>query len=317
MEGESIARDIQGRGGDQAVPERGDHPRDPVTGTMAERLSVILDRPVRRAALAGSSHDWEITYAELDDGTRLFVKALPRRAPATGVLNSEARGLMWLGQAFGSPALRPLAWDERVVVLPWVAEDEPTPAAAERLGRQLAGLHLTGAAQYGASWDGYIGPLPLDNTPSGHWPTFFAEQRLRPYLRRALDRGALTPADGRVVERAVDSVAELAGPTEPPARVHGDLWSGNVLWRGADAVLIDPAAHGGHRESDLAMLSLFGLPYLDRVRDAYNEVAPLAEGWRTRVALHQLHPLLVHVCLFGAAYRTTALDAARTALRGG
>jgi len=284
---------------------------------MAERLSVLLGREVRRAARAGSSHDWEISFAELTDGTRLFVKSLVRGAPASGVLTAEARGLEWLGCAFGSPAIEVLAWDDRLLVLPWVEQREPTAGAAERLGRRLAGTHLTGADRFGADWPGYVGPLPMDNTPSHDWPRFYAEQRLRPYLRDALDQGALTPGDARTVEKVVDSVADLAGAPEPPSRIHGDLWSGNVLWHPEDAVLIDPAAHGGHREADLAMLALFGLPYLERVRDAYNEVAPLADGWRSRVALHQLHPLLVHVCLFGAAYRTTTLETARAALRGG
>ncbi|MGC1288154.1 MAG: fructosamine kinase family protein, partial [Streptosporangiaceae bacterium] len=96
--------------------------------------------------------------------------------------------------------------------------------------------------------------------------------------------------------------------------IHGDCWSGNVLWSGGRGWLIDPAAHGGHRETDLAMLALFGAPFLDRLISCYQEVAPLAGGWRERVPLHQLHPLLVHVCLFGAGYRTAALDAARAAL---
>lgn len=291
--------------------------RDPLTGTLADRVSTLLGRPVRRAARAGTSHEWTLSYAELGDGTRLFVKSTTRGSPATGVLTAEARGLEWLGRCFGSPVITPVAWDDHLLVLPWVAEDEPSSEAAERLGRQLAGMHLTGANSFGADWPGYIGPLPLDNTAGADWPTFYAEQRLRPYLRRALDQGSLTPGDAREVERVIDSVDELAGEPEPPARVHGDLWNGNVLWRERDAVLIDPAAHGGHREADLAMLTLFGLPHLDRVRDAYNEVAPLSAGWRGRVALHQLHPLLVHLCLFGAAYRTTTLEAARSARRAG
>ena len=107
---------------------------------------------------------------------------------------------------------------------------------------------------------------------------------------------------------------DLAGPAEPPSRIHGDCWSGNVLWSGGRGWLIDPAAHGGHRETDLAMLALFGAPFLDRILASYDEVAPLAAGWRARVPLHQLHPLLVHACLFGAGYAGPVADAARAAL---
>ncbi|MYQ97598.1 fructosamine kinase family protein, partial [Streptomyces sp. SID6139] len=116
-------------------------------------------------------------------------------------------------------------------------------------------------------------------------------------------------------ERVCARLPELAGPAEPPARLHGDLWNGNVLW-GADGEvrLIDPAAHGGHRETDLAMLQLFGCPHLDRVLAGYRESAPLADGWRERVGVHQLFPLLVHAVLFGRGYAEQALSVARGAL---
>ena len=98
----------------------------------------------------------------------------------------------------------------------------------------------------------------------------------------------------------VRRIVELAGPDEPPARLHGDLWSGNLVWGLEHTVwMIDPAAYGGHRETDLAMLALFGCPQLPRVVDAYQEVSPLADGWEHRLALHQLFPLLVHACHFG------------------
>jgi fructosamine-3-kinase len=137
---------------------------------------------------------------------------------------------------------------------------------------------------------------------------------LLPYARIATDAGTLGSADARLFEAAAARSADLAGPPEPPSRIHGDCWSGNVLWSGGRGWLIDPAAHGGHRESDLAMLALFGAPFLGQILAAYAETYPLADGWRTRVPLHQMHPLLVHVCLFGASYREAAIGAARAVL---
>ena len=114
-----------------------------------------------------------------------------------------------------------------------------------------------------------------------------------------------------MLDRLATRVADGAFDTgEPPARLHGDLWSGNVLWTADAAVLIDPAAHGGHREADLAMLALFGAPHLERVLAAYAEAAPLADGWRDRVLLHQVHPLLLHAVLFGGGYGAQAVRAA-------
>ena len=119
------------------------------------------------------------------------------------------------------------------------------------------------------------------------------------------------------MERLCEELPGLAGPAEPPARLHGDLWSGNVLWAADGRVwLIDPAAHGGHRETDLAMLGLFGCPHMEQVLDGYREEAPLAEGWRERVGVHRLFPLLVHAVLFGRGYAEQALAVARTALAG-
>ena len=199
------------------------------------------------------------------------------------------------------------------------AGGRPGPAAAERFGRDLARLHGAGAEAFGAPWPGFIASLPLDNEPARGpeaWPQWYANRRLLPFLRRAADAGTLAPADVRLVESVADRIGDLAGPAEPPSRVHGDCWSGNVLWSAGRGWLIDPAAHGGHRETDLAMLALFGAPGLDRILAAYAEASPLADGWRSRVALHQLHPLLVHACLFGSGYAGAVHDAARTALRG-
>ncbi len=149
----------------------------------------------------------------------------------------------------------------------------------------------------------------MRNVAGESWPEWYAEHRVQPYVRMAVDAGML---DAPAFERAIARIPAMAGPPEPPARLHGDLWSGNVLWDGRGAVLIDPAAHGGHRETDLAMLRLFGCPGLERIIAAYDEVAPLAEGCRERIGLHQLFPLLVHTVLFGQSYAGQAVAAARS-----
>ncbi len=161
---------------------------------------------------------------------------------------------------------------------------------------------LRGVAGRWRRWRGW-GSLQLSNEPAEDWPTFYGERRLRPLGRLAREREALATAGLRSLERVCGRLQLLTGPPEPPARLHGDLWQGNIL---ADTQgspwLIDPSAYGGHREVDLAMLALFGSPSR-RMLDSYQEVAPLAAGWQERVGLYQLLPLLVHALLFGGSYR--------------
>ncbi|PZG11331.1 fructosamine kinase family protein [Nonomuraea aridisoli] len=259
---------------------------------------------MRSAEDLGASHGRRLQRGVLEDGREVFVKI----GAASEVFASEAAGLRWLGEVADVPEVVEAGPDR--LVLSWVPAEPPSAAAAERFGRSLARLHRAGAPGFGAPWPGFIATLPMDNTPAGDWPAFYASRRVLPFLRMA----RLPAADVALVERAVERFAEVAGPVEPPARIHGDLWSGNVLWSGGSGVLIDPAAHGGHRETDLAMLDLFGLPYLDRVLGAYREEWPPADGWRERVPLHQLHPLLVHVVLFGGAYRDGLMNAVRRVL---
>ena len=186
-----------------------------------------------------------------------------------------------------------------------------TPAGVEELGQGLARTHAAGAPCFGDFRAGggaetRFGSLGLPNDPAEDWPTFYAERRLRPLARLARDRRALAPAGVEAIERVCERLPELAGPAEPPARLHGDLWGGNVMAdAGGHPWLIDPSAYGGHREIDLAMLRLFGAPST-RIFDAYEEVAPLAGGWQERVGLYQLLPLLVHALLFGGSYRASA-----------
>lgn len=220
----------------------------------------------------------------------------------------EADGLDFLRVPGGPPVPAVHAADGDQLVLDRIELGRPGRPSARQFGQCLAAMHGAGADTFGAAANGYVGPLPLDNTPANDWPTFYAERRLKPYLR-GLD-GEVQAA----VQRVIDQLPDIAGPTEPPARIHGDLWSGNVIWAADGQVwLIDAAAaHGGHRETDLAMLARFGAPFLEDILAAYEEISPLADGWRSRVPLHQLHPLLVHAQLFGGGYAAQAMRAAKS-----
>jgi fructosamine-3-kinase len=280
--------------------------RQPVVARRAEELlgsAVVATAPVAGGDIATA------TKLRLSDGTTALMKTHPR--PPEGFFAAEARGLRWLAEAGGVAVPEVLASDEECLILRWVEPGKPSADAAAAFGAALATTHGAGAAAYGAGTDGFIGRLPLANEPMPTWAEFYAERRVLPYLRLGRHRGAVTPEQSSVIEGVLGRLAELV-PEEPPARLHGDLWNGNVLWGGdGRGYVIDPAAHGGHRETDLAMLALFGLPHLGRVLDAYDEAAPLAEGWRDRVGLHQLFPLLVHACLFGGGYAARAADVAR------
>ena len=276
---------------------------------MRERLGVVLGERIAAAERVGGGCINEGWRVELASGEALFVKTRPEVAP--GEYAAEAEGLSWLAEpgAVRVPLVRALADD--LLALEWIEPGALSRDGAVAFGRGLAALHAAGAESFGWHAPIRFGRLEISNEPTGDWPSFYAERRLRPLARQARDEGSLSAAGADAVERVCERVDDLAGPAEPPARLHGDLWGGNVMADAdGNAVLIDPAAHGGHREVDLAMLRLFGSPD-DRAFDAYEEAAPLAGGWRDRIGLWQLFPLLVHAVLFGGGYGSSAEREAR------
>lgn len=245
-------------------------------------------------------------------------------------LQYEVAGLRWLAEASRAGgvavaeivAVWPDALETRII-----SQGAPTEETAEAFGRALARTHAAGAPHHGcppAGFDGhgFMGraALPLRPAPpegGDPWGEFYATDRILPYLEDAVANGSIDDDGARSVQRCAERVG--AGTYDAPqpalvdgvARLHGDLWSGNVLWApGTGATLIDPAAQGGHAESDLAQLTVFGAPFLDRVLAAYDEVSPLADGWRERVGLHQLHILIVHAALFGGPYGARTVSVA-------
>jgi fructosamine-3-kinase len=221
-----------------------------------------------------------------------FVKANP--APL------EAAGLRWLADA-GARVPEIVSESPGRLVLARIEPGRLDAAGEEDLGRMLAGAHAAGAPRFGslpAPGRFLVGRCELDSPEGDDWDEYYLQHRCLPLARRV------------GLEREVAG-ARIESPTEPPARLHGDLWTGNVLAdRDGRPWLIDPAAYGGHREVDLAMLELFGrVPA--RTVAAYDEVAPLAAGWRERVPMWQLFPLLVHAVLFAGSYLARAAQVAR------
>jgi fructosamine-3-kinase len=281
--------------------------RQPAVAGRAEQLlgsSVVSTAPVAGGDVSSA------VKLRLSSGRTAFLKSLTQAPPH--FFEREAAGLRWLADVDdGVSTPDVLAVDSDCLILGWVETTRPGQDAASTFGRALARTHLAGAPVWGADADGYIGRLPLANEPLPTWAEFYAERRITPYLRVARDKGLVAPADAELIERAAARVAEIV-PDEPAARLHGDLWNGNVLWGQEDrVVVIDPAAYGGHREMDLAMLTLFGLPQLPHVMAAYDEVAPLGDDWQERLGIHQLFPLVVHACLFGGGYGARAANVAQ------
>ncbi len=279
-------------------------------GALRSALERALAASIVRAAPVRGG-DVAIAYAvDLDDGRRVFAKTHPH-APRE-FFTTEATGLTWLRDAAAVPVPAVLAYSDvqpNHLVLEWIEEGHRRADTDRMLGFALAQLHRAGAPGYGREDRRTTGSRGLPNEPCATWAEFYATNRLLPLARLAREASAL-PSDAIAeLERLAGNLERFDVEGEPPSRLHGDLWAGNRL---VDATgrswLVDPAAHGGHREFDLAMMRLFG-GFGDECFAAYAEAYPLAPGWEARVPLHQIAPLVVHAIKFGGHYVDAAADA--------
>ena len=267
------------------------------------------------SSVAGTArvHGGDVAVAfavDLANGRRVFVKT--HRQPPPGFFTTEAAGLAWLREAFAVDVPQVLAVSDDApafLALEWIERGEASPSTEVEFGRRLADLHRAGAPSFGRQDRRTTGSRALPNEPADTWAEFYAVNRLLPLAKLASDAAVLPASSIAQLERLAGRLESLGGPSEPPARLHGDLWGGNrLVGVGGRSWLIDPAAHGGHREFDLAMMDLFG-GFGDDCFAAYNEVFPLADGWYQRISIHQIAPLVVHAIKFGGGYIPGAIAA--------
>ncbi len=271
-----------------------------VQETLRRQVSELLGSEVLAIHAVSGGCISDAYRCQLANKREVFVKH--NRDCDAALFATEAQGLAWLAQANALPIPKVLGHGDDFLALEYVEPGTPAADFDEQLGRGLAKLHRFGAATFGWTQDNFLATLSQDNYSEYRWSTFYSERRLRPLLRLAIDKGLVPPNWSNRFEALFTRMHQLVGSTEPPSRLHGDLWSGNLhrTQQGAP-MLIDPAVYGGHREVDLAMLSLFG-SQSPRFYAAYDELWPRSNGYQERVSLYQLYPLLAHVNLFGGSY---------------
>jgi protein-ribulosamine 3-kinase len=258
-----------------------------VFGSRPRRIT-----PVSGGCIAGAGR------IDLADGTRLFAKQTDGPDP----FEAEALCLRHLKVPGGVRVPDVLHVQPNLLILEWIDFAPPRADSQARLGEQLAVTHRKTDSAFGFPLDHVIGATPQKNLPRipdgpGAWAEFWWTHRLEPMIRRlpeSLHSGFL-PLENRIAPL-------LTGTDEPPAILHGDLWSGNAVFdTQGQPVMFDPAAYYGHREADLSMTRMFG-GFTQDFYNTYNETYPLPEGWQDRLDFYMLYHVLNHVILFGNSY---------------
>lgn len=282
----------------------------PLREALGNSLEVL-----RASSLGGGSiNQVEKLDVQTDSGKMSIVVKWNHATEYPGMMAAEAQGLQFLRDAGVIPVPEVYANGESGnlswLALEWIEESRPSGQFWENFGRNLAKLHKSSDNNglFGLGQDNWIGSLPQSNDTRKTWGSFFYEKRLKPQFEMARKQGQLGEDFGRALQ-GLSGKLEILFPEEPPALLHGDLWSGNFL-RAREAVLIDPAVYFGHREMDLGMSRLFG-GFQGAFYRSYDEEYPLVRGWEERLEVCNLYPLLVHVNLFGGGYASQAWSVLR------
>jgi len=271
---------------------------DVLRSTTGSAITAVQFSPVGGGSI---NHTWRVNT---NTKAQYFCK-LNSAKKFPGLFRCEQQGLELLGKQQVIRVPQVIACtetgDHQLLLLEWIEQGIKTESFWQLFGKQLAALHQVTGSYFGLDSDNYMGALPQHNNPSGNWCDFFAMQRLEPQVRMAVNRGLLP--DGYVprFEKLYRKLPSLF-PAEPPALLHGDLWSGNYLCDAqGQPVLIDPAVYYGHSSVDMAMTTLFG-GFDELFYKAYQYYRPLPPGYREQWEIANLYPLLIHLNLFGTGY---------------
>lgn len=275
---------------------------------MTLPADVVSDRSLASVTPISGGSISQVFRAQSPDGP-IFVKTMDD--PPVDFFAREAAGLTALRATGAIPVPRVLWHTPLALALEWIDHPDEGNAAsvsnaegAEVFGADLAALHAHHGEAFGtvdSRTRGYLGSVPLDLRAREHWPQVYLEQRVMPLVRQTVAANGLDPAALAVAEALTGRGEAFWGPSEPPSLVHGDLWHGNrVVGSDGRHWLVDPSAHYGHRELDLALMRLFG-GFSEATFSAYMEVSPLSPGWQERTDLYQLAPLLANILMHGGS----------------
>ena len=263
---------------------------------------------VNRKSLSGGDINQAL---KITTHTGNYFLKLNKATAYPGMFAAEARGLQELQKHF--PQLVPdvirqgQLEDTQFLVLAWIEEGKPGKHFWINFGEALANLHRVSRPAFGSHPGNYIGSLAQKNEDHPSWDSFYAHCRIMPLVKKLYNSSAISGSDLKQAENLIKLLPGIF-PAEPPALLHGDLWSGNFMVAGnGDACIYDPAVYYGHREMDIGMSLLFG-GFDKEFYEAYNQMYPLEKGWRERVRYTQLYPLLVHAVLFGGHYVASAMQ---------
>lgn len=275
-----------------------------VSDTLKEEIEERVGSKIRRFKLVGGGSLTENLQIELSNGHRGFLKLNPSYKDA---FEKEAYGLEALRSTGCFRIPRVYAQSPNFLLIEWIDSQKPTTACWKRFGRAFAQLHQNKSEYFGFEHNNYLGRAPQKNLPQveafdqgENWTDFFLEYRIDVQVSWAKKNDYDLSHEVEIFKARAPKA--LAPSHEIPSLLHGDLWSGNFLCDlDSQPVLIDPACSYGHREMDLAMITLFG-GFPKSFFEAYHYEYPLKRGWESRQPIYKVYHVLNHLNLFGGRY---------------